>query len=647
MQLMVVPLMELFVAHGIDCEFWQYYNYNSKTVLKLQNSSESCPPSVEDRDPPPKLRMETNIYGKDSVTVDEKVDWKGRPARRGKHGGFRAAIFVYASYGFETMAFTGNALNLVTYFHGVMHYNLADSATTLTNFVGAAYLLSVFGAILSDTYTGRFKAGAIFGCIELTGFAVLTFQAHNGYLKPSPCNIFNPDSVCKRVRGGKAALLFFALYLISIGSGGFRAALLAHGADQFDERHSKERLQMSSYFNWILFSANSGSLIAAMTIVWIENNKGWDAGFGVSTAVVFLAVLSLVLGVTRYRLQIPTSSPLIQIVQVFVAAFFKRKTSLPQTESVLYEVHDEDKERIPHTKQFRFLDKAAIVLPSDIDSGGQVNRWRLCTVTQVEEAKFLIRMVPILSSAIVMNTCLAQLQTFSVQQGVTMDTNLGNNFKIPPASLAVVTVPFMLLLTPIYDKIFVPFARKITGHPTGITKLQRIGVGLILCSLSMAVAGMVELKRKHVAKSHKLLDAISVSQPLPISVFWLGFQYLIFGVSDIFAYVGLAEFFYSEAPSGMKTISTAFSMWSFSLGYFLSSVLVKAVNAATRNFTASRGWLGGNNLNRNHLELFYWFLSLTCVLNFLNYLYWAKWYKYKAEMTQRGVVLNAREGLKI
>lgn len=68
--------------------------------------------------------------------------------------------------GLENMAFIANAVSLVTYFYGYMNYNITKSATTLTNFMGTAFLLSIFGGFISDTYLSRFKTCIIFGCVE-------------------------------------------------------------------------------------------------------------------------------------------------------------------------------------------------------------------------------------------------------------------------------------------------------------------------------------------------------------------------------------------------------------------------------------------------------------------------------------------------
>lgn len=283
-----------------------------------------------------------------------------------------------------------------------------------------------------------------------------------------------------------------------------------------------------------------------------------------------------------------------------------------------------------HCCDFRFLDKAAVIQPSENRSEtSPPNPWRLCRVTQVENAKTLLGMLPIFACTIIMTLCLAQLQTFSVHQGQTMDKSISNSIKIPPASLPIIPVAFLIVIIPVYDQLVVPFVRKFTGVPTGITHLQRIGVGLVLSAVSMATAGILEARRKAVARSHSMLDANPQTQALPISIFWLSFQYFIFGIADMFTYVGLLEFFYSEAPKPLKSFATCFLWCSMALGYFCSTVLVKIVNRATRGSTRSHGWLAGNNINRNHLNLFYWLLSILSLINFSVYLFVAVRYKYR------------------
>ncbi|XP_052202747.1 protein NRT1/ PTR FAMILY 4.5-like [Diospyros lotus] len=553
-------------------------------------------------------------------------DGRAQPQLQPKPGGNRAALFVYTTVGLENMAFVANAVSLVTYFYGYMNFSLTKSATTLTNFMGATFLLSLFGGFISDTYLSRVKTCILFGSIEVVGYAVLTAQAHFQVLRPFPCKDVPPSKTnqCEAATSSQVALLFAGLYLVAFGNSGVKAALPALGADQFDERDPKEAASLSSFFNWLLFSIIIGAMFGVTFLVWISTSQGWDWSFGVCTVAVLLAFLFLGMGKSIYRNNAPKGSPVISILQVFAAAIRNRNLPIPETNEELYEFQDKElgtrSEILQRSDQFRFLDRAAIARSIQGASTSHTpGPWSLCTVTQVEETKILLRMAPIILSTVFMNTCLAQLQTFTIQQSTTMDRSL-MGFQVPGPSIPVIPLAFMFLLIPIYDRIFVPISRKFTGIPTGIRHLQRIGVGLVLSAISMAVAGIIETHRKSVATKHNMVDSAG---PLPMSVFWLGFQYAIFGMADMFTLVGLLEFFYAEASSGMKAMSTAISWCSLAIGYFMSSVTVEVVNKV------SGGWLASNNLNRDKLNYFYWLLAGLSIVNFGVYLWCSSWYRYK------------------
>lgn len=255
-----------------------------------------------------------------------------------------------AAFGFENLAILGFAVNGVTYFNGIMHYDLAGAANVLTNFMGTSYLVTIVIALLADTKLGRYRAVVISGCIEflvnkdskymiylihsqheincctyssylwliniyVQGLALLTIQAHYPHLKPPLCNMFLTK--CDTVSGGKAAILFVGLYLIAVGTGGIKAGLPSHGADQFNEKDPLEKKQMSSFFNWLLLSLCIGGAISLVFIVRIQTDKGWDWGFGISSIAMFLAIIIFVSGFNKYRMHvIHGSSALIEIVQV-------------------------------------------------------------------------------------------------------------------------------------------------------------------------------------------------------------------------------------------------------------------------------------------------------------------------------------------
>ncbi|TMX05128.1 hypothetical protein EJD97_002176 [Solanum chilense] len=493
------------------------------------------------------------------------------------------------------MGFVAVMVSFGLYFSFVMGFDLSGSANTLTNLMGSTFLLSILGGFISDTYINRFHTILIFGPFEIIAFALITIQAHYKSLQPI---CLEPNCI-----SGKQAIFFYAsLCCFALGGGAVKGALPALGADQFDQKDPKEAKALGRYFNFLMFSSVIGGAFGVTFVVYVSTLKAWWKGFLISLVSVTLGFIFFAFGKPFFRLQQPAGSPLTRIFQVIVVAINNGKLQLPENSEELYEISEKESDssqpKLAHTKQFRFLDKAAIHPKT-----GEPAPWTVCTVTQVEEVKVLTRMLPIIASTIIMNTCMAQLQTFSVAQGYRMNRFI-NKFEVPAPSVPAIPLIFMCILIPIYDMVFVPFARKITKHPSGITQLQRVGVGLVLSIVSMAVAALVEIKRKH----HSLKDPLH-----PIHLAWLGFQYSIFGIADMFTLVGLLEFFYKEAPVGM-------------------SVLVDIINSVTKKRAPSKkGWLVGLDLDQNNLHLFYWFLAILSGLNFLNYLYWASWYKYKTD----------------
>ena len=79
---------------------------------------------------------------------------------------FRIRVLA-ASFALENVATMALAVNLVTYFNGVMHFSIADAANELTNYMGTGYILSIVVAFLADTRIGRFYAVLLSAFVEL------------------------------------------------------------------------------------------------------------------------------------------------------------------------------------------------------------------------------------------------------------------------------------------------------------------------------------------------------------------------------------------------------------------------------------------------------------------------------------------------
>ncbi|GKC47376.1 NRT1/ PTR family protein 4.6, partial [Tanacetum coccineum] len=403
--------------------------------------------------------------------------------------------------------------------------------------------------------------------VRQEGLVVLTIQARSSSLKPPECDLARATIPCQEVQGAKAAMLFLGLYLAALGVGGIKGCLPSHGAEQFDDDTIKGRKQRSTFFNYFVVCLAIGALIAVTFVVWIEENKGWEWGFGISTFTILMSIPVFIAGSRFYRNKIPSGSPLTTIFKVLIGAALSNCASRSPSNAIasmsLSSPNDIDQQKavtkdIEYTDQtpsssLKFLNKAAFNQPA--------YDFLKCTVKQVEDVKIVLRVLPIFGCTIMLNCCLAQLSTFSVQQASTMDTRIGS-LKVPAASLPVFPVVFIILLGPIYDHIIIPFARKATKSEMGVSHLQRIGIGLLLSIMAMAVAALVEIKRKRVVSR----TVLNPNEPLPITFLWIAFQYLFLGSADLFTLAGLMEFFFTEAPANMRSLATSLSFASLAMG---------------------------------------------------------------------------------
>ncbi|KAJ8764207.1 hypothetical protein K2173_005387 [Erythroxylum novogranatense] len=563
--------------------------------------------------------------------IKDAWDYKGRPANSSKTGGWTSAAMILGGEACERLTTLGIAVNLVTYMTGTMHVSNATAANTTTNFLGTSFMLCLLGGFIADTFLGRYLTIAIFATVQAMGVTILTISTIIPSLRPPKC-LNHAD--CIPANSTQLSILYTALYLLALGTGGLKASVSGFGSDQFDDNDPTERKQMTMFFNWFFFLISMGSLGAVTFLVYIQDNLGRQWGYGICACAIVIGLIVFLSGTRRYRFKKLEGSPLAQIAAVCVGAWKKRRLQSPSDLSLLYDVDDiEDgrkkKQKLPHTRQLRFLDKAAIK-DSEVTV---VNKWNLSTLTDVEEVKLVIRMLPIWATTIMFWTVYAQMTTFSVSQASTMDRRIGKSFKIPAASLTVFFVGSILLTVPVYDRIIVPIARKVLKNPQGLTPLQRIGVGLVFSIFAMVAAALIEQKRLRVARSHDLMN--NPTTEIPLSVFWLVPQFFFVGSGEAFTYIGQLDFFLRECPKGMKTMTTGLFLSTLSLGFFVSTSLVSIVHKSTRN----KPWLA-DNLNQGRLYDFYWLLAILSGMNLVLYLAFARWYVYKDKrLAEEGIEL--------
>ncbi|GMP86323.1 hypothetical protein CsSME_00039137 [Camellia sinensis var. sinensis] len=500
---------------------------------------------------------------------------------------------------------SGSHANMITYLTKELNMPMVAAANTLSNFVATASLTPIIGALIADSFAGRFWTIIAGSLIYELGLVSMTISATLPQLRPPPC----PTQVnCKEASTLQLWILYISLLLSSLGSGGIRPCVVTFAADQLDM--SKSRVESRS---WNFFNC------ALTVVVYIQDNVSWGLGLGIPTIAMAVSVIAFVLGSPLYKKVKPSGSPLVRMAQVVVAAVKKRKEVVPDGVGDLYENRELDagvssNGRLLHTDQLKWLDRAAIVTEEDTKDPTSPNLWRIATVHRVEELKSIIRMLPIWAAGILLATAQSHQHSFIILQARSMDRHLSPTFQIPPASLSIFSILTVLIGLVLYERAFVPFARRFTKNPAGITCLQRMGIGFTVNILATIVSAIVEIKRKKVAANHNLLDKPTAI--IPISVFWLVPQFCLHGLAEVFMSVGHLEFLYTAALHWI----------SISLGNFIGSFMVSMVHKYSGK---ERNWLPNRNLNRGRLENYYWLVSGIQVLNLLYYVICAWFYTYK------------------
>ncbi|CAN6305660.1 unnamed protein product [Urochloa humidicola] len=421
-------------------------------------------------------------------------------------------------------------------------------------------------------------------------------------------------------------LVYLGLYLAAIAGGGVKPCTATLGADQFDPNDPVELAKKSSFFNWYFFLITTSSLLSGTVIVWLQENVGWGVGYVIPTVLMLLCFIAFLAASRVYRFKKMGVSPIMSIFQVVVAAVRNRHLHLPDDNSLLYEItssppEDDAGHKINHTNQFRFFDKAAVT-PSDNESRAQMSSWRLCTVTQVEELKLLLRMSPTWASFVIYYAVSAQMQTTLVEQGMFMDNRVGS-FAIPPASMSIVDIISVLIWVPVYETVLVPLARRFTGNDKGFTQPQRLGIGQALSTLTMVYAALLEMMRLHIAEANGLTDK---SLPVPMSILWQVPLHLMQGAANVFGTIGVTEFFYDSAPVTMKSLCAALGQLAVATGSIFNSLVLGVVAVATTRGGAP-GWIP-DNLNEGHLDYFFWMMATLNLLNlalFVRYSMRSRW----------------------
>ncbi|XP_060168878.1 protein NRT1/ PTR FAMILY 2.6-like [Lycium barbarum] len=532
-----------------------------------------------------------------------------------KKGGWVTFPFIIATMAGLSLASGGWMSNLIVYLIDEFNMKSIKAAKVYNVVNGLTTLFPIVGGIIADSFLGCFSVIWISSLISALGILLLLLTATIDVLRPPACN--DGSSLCASPSKHQYTVLYVAMVLASLGVAGTRYTIAPMGANQFDKPKHQ-----AIFFNWYIFAFYTSFAVSTTAIVYVEDNVSWAWGFGISMACNILGLVMFLAGKRFYRrVKEQGGSPFVNLARVIVAAI--QKWRVPLSEQTQHYYHDPSDRTtlttspIP-TKFLKFLNCAAFITEGDTRSDGSIsNRWRLCTVQQVEDLKSLIKLFPLWASGFLISTQLVIQTSLLILQALKMDRHMGPHFEIPASTMLVFILLFTCIAISIIDRLLYPFLAKYTSF--SLTPLQRIGIGHVITIVSMAVSALVESRRLRLAKSHNLQGQNNAI--VPMSVFWLVPQLALNGIGEGFHFPGHMVFYYQEFPASLKSTSTAMVALFIGIAYYLGNGLIDLVQRLS-------GWLP-DNINDGRVDNVFW---LCCVLgsaNFIYYLVFASLYKYK------------------
>ncbi|XP_023531217.1 protein NRT1/ PTR FAMILY 5.8-like [Cucurbita pepo subsp. pepo] len=532
-----------------------------------------------------------------------------------------ACILLIVVSGMERFVFKGVASNMVTYLTEVMKMGNSAAAKTVNTWCGFTSMLPLLVAPLADSYWDRYSTILASAFLYVMGLVALTSTALARSWSPA-----NTTS----------SFLFSSLYLISLGQGGYNPSLQAFGADQLDhdvvelptdtaktpssseQKPKKKKKKKSLFFQWWYFGVCSGCLLGVTVMSYIQDTFGWVIGFAIPMGAMVCSVAVFACGTKIYQYKIEEEEDgvvkrglVIMVVELVKASASRLVCATNVVALSKNKPRDDVEFELQESKPLCHESSGA--MKSMEENSNMIPKERLCVADKV---KLILRLLPIWTLLLMFAVIFQQPATFFTKQGMTMERNIGANFKIPPATLQSSITISIILLMPLYDNVLIPITRLFTRTEKGITVMQRMGIGMFLSTIAMILAALVEAKRLTMTKTTSSLSYA------PLSIFWLLPQYIILGVSDIFTVVGMQEFFYSEVPVSMRT--TAFALYNsvFGVGSFCSAIMISIVELLTSS-DGRPNWFS-DDMSKARLDKYYWLLAFCSGLSFVLYVIWCK-----------------------
>lgn len=353
--------------------------------------------------------------------------------------------FIVVNEFCERFSYYGMKAVLTLYFLNFLHWDENLSTTIYHAFTGLCYFTPVFGALIADSWLGKFKTIIYLSLVYVIGHVIKSIGAI-----PS---VGDADT--------HVGLSMAGLLLIAFGTGGIKPCVAAFGGDQFEEQHVHER---SKFFSIFYLAINSGSLISTFVTPVLRGDVKCFGGdcyalaFGVPAALMVVALVVFVGGSVMYKKNPPQGNILVDVCKCIGFAIGNR-----------WRHRSRD-----YPKREHWLDWAVDKYPTKL----------------IKEIKMVTRVLFLYIPLPMFWALFDQQGSRWTLQATRMDADF-KGFVIKPDQMQTLNPLLILILIPVFDLGIYPLVKmcKINLKP-----IRKMAAGMVLAALAFAVAAVIEVK---------------------------------------------------------------------------------------------------------------------------------------------------------
>uniref|UniRef100_A0A8D2NZW5 Solute carrier family 15 member 1 n=1 Tax=Zosterops lateralis melanops TaxID=1220523 RepID=A0A8D2NZW5_ZOSLA len=223
--------------------------------------------------------------------------------------GFPVSIFFIVINEFcERFSYYGMKAVLTLYFTRFLHWDENFATAIYHTFVALCYLTPILGAIIADSWLGKFKTILYLSIVYAIGQTVLSVGSISDLTDRNQDGA--PDNVAVNI-----ALSVIGLILIALGTGGIKPCVSAFGGDQFED----DQVTMSSRFSVIqtlqlMFDYYSTLIICLFRQCGIHaKQECYPLAFGVPAILMAVALVVFVIGSKMYKKVKPQGNIILEV----------------------------------------------------------------------------------------------------------------------------------------------------------------------------------------------------------------------------------------------------------------------------------------------------------------------------------------------